>query len=117
VDNLKLGRQGEIVAGKLLSAAGFKLIENNFACPLGEIDIIADRNQTRYFIEVKTRSSIMFGYPSEAVNRDKQVRLRRLASYYIVVRRYSGAVAFGVVEVIYRPLERRFNASLIEHAF
>ena len=112
-----LGQTGEIIAGKLLLARGFNVLEQNFTCPLGEVDIIADKNGTRYFVEVKTRSSLAFGRPGEAVTADKRARLRRLAEYYIVVRRFNGPVAFGVVEVIHQPYDRRFRAELIEHAW
>jgi putative endonuclease len=112
-----LGRAGEIIAGKLLAARGFTILERNFTCPLGEIDLIAQHQQTRYFVEVKTRSGVGFGPPSEAVTIKKQRRLRRLASYYVVVQRYSGPVAFGVVEVIYHPIGRRYQASFLDQAF
>lgn len=117
MDSKTLGRAGEVVASKLLAAKGFKVVERNFSCPLGEVDVIADLNRTRYFIEVKTRSSIDFGRPAEAVGRDKQQRIRRLAEYYIVARHYLGAVAFGVVEVLYYPTDRRYLAELLEDSF
>ncbi|OGB75280.1 hypothetical protein A2810_01330 [candidate division Kazan bacterium RIFCSPHIGHO2_01_FULL_49_10] len=112
-----LGQSGEIVAGKLLAALGFIILERNFVCPLGEIDIIAERMGVRYFIEVKTRAGLSFGWPGEAVTYDKQRRLRRLADYHIVAARHPGPVDFGVVEVIYRPADRRYQAWLIDHAF
>ena len=112
-----LGQSGETIAGKLLLARGFNILEQNFTCPLGEVDIIADKGGTCYFVEVKTRSSLAFGRPGEAVTADKRARLRRLAQYYIVTQRFRGPVAFGVVEVIYQPYDRRFKAELIEHAW
>lgn len=112
-----LGEAGEIIAGKLLVARGFKILERNFTCPLGEVDLIAERNGTRHFIEVKTRSGRMFGQPAEAVTGKKQKKLRRLAQYYMVAQGYRGPVAFGVAEVDYRSSVRRFRAELIEHAF
>lgn len=114
---LSLGKAGEVIAGKLLITLGFTILECNFTCPLGEIDIIAQHQQTRYFVEVKTRSGRQFGRPSEAVTKDKQQRLRRLANYYIVTTRYGGPVAFGVVEVIHRPIDQRYQAFFIDHAF
>ena len=101
----------------MLVTLGFTVLERNVICPLGEIDIVAQRSRVRYFIEVKTRSSLVFGQPSEAVTSSKQHRLRRLANYYIVATAYRGPVDFGVVEVIYRPTERRYLASWIDRAF
>jgi len=112
-----LGQAGEIVASRLLAALGFTILRRNFTCHLGEIDIIAERGGVRYFIEVKTRSGVSFGDPGEAVNADKQRRLRRLASYYIVASRYPGPVDFGVVEVIHSSADRRYRAWLVDHAF
>ena len=112
-----LGQAGEVVASKLLVVLGFNALERNFTCPLGEIDIVAQRQGVRYFIEVKTRSGAAFGQPGEAVNLDKQQRLRRLASYYIVANRYPGPVDFGVVEVIYNAVDRRYQATFLDHAF
>ncbi|MBN2585029.1 YraN family protein [Patescibacteria group bacterium] len=116
-EDINLGQAGEIVAGKLLVALGFSILERNFTCPLGEIDIIAQHPSARYFIEVKTRSGVSFGQPSEAVTINKQQRLRRLADYYIVTTNYQGPVDFGVVEVIYRPFDRCYRATLLDHAF
>lgn len=112
-----MGQAGEIVASKLLISLSFNIVERNFVCPLGEIDIIAQRGSTRYFIEVKTRSGARFGLPGEAVTADKQRRLRRLANYYIVVNRFRGPVDFGVVEVTYQPIDHRYTASFLDHAF
>ena len=117
MDAKELGRAGEQIAAKLLSLKGFVILETNFVCPLGEVDIIADRGGTRYCVEVKARSSAQFGRPVEAVGGGKQQRLRRLAEYYMVANRYRGPIAFGVIGVIHHPLERRFSAHLIEHAF
>ena len=114
---ISLGRRGEIIAGKLLTALGFTILECNFTCPLGEIDLIARHRQATYLIEVKARSGAKFGRPSEAVTPKKQQRLRRLASYYMVTKRYLGPVAFGVVEVTYLPVSRRYRADFIDHAF
>lgn len=112
-----LGAAGETIASKLLVIRGFNILERNFTCLLGEVDLIAERDNTRYFVEVKTRSGLAFGRPAEAVTPKKQKQLRRLAQYYMVARGYRGPVAFGVVEVTYRPLSHRFKAELINHAF
>jgi len=117
VKGYTLGQAGEAVASKLLVILGFDVLERNSTCPLGEVDIIAQHQKVRYFIEVKTRSGVAFGQPGEAVNPNKQQRLRRLASYYIVANRYPGPVDFGVVEVIYSATSRRYQAIFLDHAF
>ncbi len=78
-----LGLRGEARAERFLRKKGFKILERNFRCPLGEIDIVAMDGKTLVFVEVKTRSTNRFGTPAEAVDARKRARLRRLALYYI----------------------------------
>ena len=69
------GKLGEDLAEKYLEQIGYKVIERNFECKQGEIDIIAlDKNEI-IFIEVKTRTSIKYGSPADAVNENKQKNL------------------------------------------
>ena len=60
-----------------------KILERNFRCPAGEIDIIARCGRQIVFVEVKTRSSRFFGLPQEAVNRRKQRQIIRVAQWYL----------------------------------
>lgn len=75
-----LGRRGEDCAAAFLTDAGYRLVERNWRCPQGEIDIIAERSGEVVFVEVKTRSSLAFGHPFEAITAAKLARLRRLAA-------------------------------------
>jgi putative endonuclease len=82
--NIFLGRAGERQAVKFLKEKGYKILETNFSLkPLGEIDIIARFKNIICFIEVKTRRSLSYGAPYEAVDRRKQFRLSRLALAYL----------------------------------
>lgn len=95
------GRLGEEVALRYLSRQGYQIVERNYRCRLGEIDLVAREGKELVFIEVKTRSSTRFGLPQEAVNRDKQWRLSRLAQYYLVDRKLVGvSCRFDVVAVL-----------------
>lgn len=114
---LSLGRRGEEVAGRLLVIERFKIVNRNYTCPLGEIDIIATQGDTLYFIEVKTRTSLAYGTPASAVISKKQNQLKRLAKYYMMVNCYSGDAQFGVVEVVYNIYAHRYSANLIRDAF
>lgn len=97
----RLGKMGEDMAVHFLQSHDFKIIERNFRCPLGEVDIIAVDGSTLVFIEVKTRSSYQFGLPQEAVNYKKQVKLRQLANYYIKYRGlYDMNCRFDVISVM-----------------
>lgn len=62
---------------------GYEIVERNWRCRAGELDLIVRRNRTFVFCEVKTRSSAAFGAPVEAITRDKQVRLRHLAAKWL----------------------------------
>ena len=99
-----LARAGEEAAARHLESRGLRVVERNYRCSLGEVDLIAVDGRWLVFVEVKTRSGTRFGRPAEAVTPSKQARLRRLAGHYLSERRPSQAnVRFDVVEVMGRP--------------
>ncbi|WP_264354251.1 YraN family protein [Pseudarthrobacter sp. MM222] len=75
-----LGRRGEELAAEYLEAQGMRIVDRNWRCPEGEIDIVALDNDALVIAEVKTRRSLAYGHPFEAVGVDKLARLHRLAS-------------------------------------
>jgi putative endonuclease len=75
-----LGRRGEELAAVYLQAHGMRIVERNWRCPEGEIDIVALDGDALVIAEVKTRKSLAYGHPFEAVGADKLVRLHRLAA-------------------------------------
>ena len=77
--NAELGRRGEQLAVDHLAARGMAVLERNWRCRLGEIDIVARDGDDLVFIEVKTRSNGDYGHPFEAIDARKRVRLWRLA--------------------------------------
>ena len=98
-----LGAYGERVAAAHLLAAGMTVLERNWRCPLGEIDIVARDGDVLVICEVKTRTSTALGHPLEAVSARKAARLRRLAAAWISERRVHPAeVRIDVVGVL-RP--------------
>jgi putative endonuclease len=74
-----LGRSGEQAAADYLEAEGFRILQRNWRCADGEIDIVAVDRHTFVVCEVKTRSGTRYGTPLESVSRLKRSRLRRLA--------------------------------------
>lgn len=80
----ELGRAGEQVAVEYLERAGLRVLDRNWRCADGEIDIVAAERQVLVVCEVKTRSGTQFGTPLEAITRHKRARLRRLASRWLV---------------------------------
>jgi uncharacterized protein (TIGR00252 family) len=96
----QLGDHGEDLAAAALKQQGYKILERNYVTPLGEIDLVARQGQTLVVVEVKTRKSVRFGSPQEAVSVTKQGRLRRLADYYLKAKRLIGSpVRFDVVAI------------------
>lgn len=79
-----LGRYGEDVAVRFLVEQGMVILERNWRCELGEVDIVARDGDTLVVCEVKTRRSERFGPPQEAVTRIKLARLRRLAVRWLL---------------------------------
>lgn len=113
----RLGTKGEDIAVLHLESKGYRVVGRNFRCRLGEIDIIARDGQFLVFIEVKTRRSLAFGDPTEAVTLKKQQQISRVAMYYIgQLRSPAGAVRFDVVSVIV-PGNGNPKVDIIENAF
>src|SRR6266566_6565876 len=78
-----LGRTGERLAAEELSRRGYHILEKNFRCSYGEIDLVAEDAQDLVFVEVKTRRGNAYGLPEEAVTLRKQRKLVQVASYYL----------------------------------
>ena len=76
------GVLGERIACEFLGRNGYKILETNYRCPDGEIDIIAQQKDTLVFIEVRTKKDRRFGSPEESVTPAKQERLKKLAEQY-----------------------------------
>ncbi len=79
----KLGEAGELLAANFLAQKGYSIIQRNFRCKVGEIDIIASDGNYLVFVEVKTRRSLNYGSPVEAVDIRKQQQIYRTALFYL----------------------------------
>ncbi len=77
------GRAGEDRAVAHLIGDGYRIIARNWRCPQGEIDVIAERDDTLVIVEVKTRRSELYGHPFEAIDKRKAARLWRLAMAWL----------------------------------
>jgi putative endonuclease len=97
------GHAAEDLAADHLERLGYQIVARNYRCAAGEIDVVALRDSTLVFCEVKARRDDRFGTPAEAVGRTKQMRLKRLAASWLADHR-PGAVdiRFDVVSVIVR---------------
>ena len=102
INNQQLGKKGEDVATTFLQSIGYKIIDRNFRCKQGEIDIIAKDKEEYVFVEVKTRTSTKYGRPAEAVNYLKKQHIYKVAKYFLYkykLQNYS--IRFDVIEVFY----------------
>lgn len=106
-----LGQEGEKTAEKYLRKKGYRLVERNYRCPAGELDLIALDRRVIVFIEVKTRSDESFGSPLESVHRQKQKRMIRAALFFLSQHRLHDREArFDVIGISFSG-----GKPLIEH--
>lgn len=116
--NLNLNRikgdYGEKLACRFLTEKGYSIMETNFKNKIGEVDIIATKNDIIILIEVKSRSNTNYGYPFEAVNKRKQDKLRMLAQSYMSLHRLVDVqFRFDIIEVFLKD----DKVNHIENAF
>ncbi len=78
-----LGRTGERLAAEELMRGGYRILERNFFCPYGELDLVAEDKDDLVFVEVKTRRGNAYGLPEEAVTIRKQQKLIQAAAFYL----------------------------------
>ena len=108
----RLGADGEAQAAAWYEARGYVVLERNWRCREGELDLVLANGATIVFCEVKTRTSTRFGVPAEAVTVAKQRRIRMLAARYLAASPHRRAsVRFDVVAVLGRKID------VIEAAF
>lgn len=106
----EIGKLGEDLAVKYLQQMGYKVIERNFECKQGEIDIIALEENELVFIEVKTRTNIKYGSPAEAVDGIKQKHLTKAVKYYLYSRHLENEyIRIDVIEVYIYNHKYRVN--------
>jgi putative endonuclease len=105
-----LGKQGEELAEKYLKSNKYKILDKNYRCIVGEIDIVAKEKETIVFVEVKTRRSADVAEPFESVGRKKQEKIRALAEYYLQGKDYGECeVRFDVLSIVKDSKENRIE--------
>ncbi len=112
---MKLGEKGEGLAIKFLRKKGYRIIHKNYRTPIGEIDIIAKDEGTLVFIEVKTRESIEYGLPFEAVNKVKRKKISDVALLYLKRLKEIPPCRFDIVSIHYEKGKPEFE--VIKDAF
>lgn len=112
-----LGRLGERLASDALEARGYRIIERNFRCRSGEIDLVAEEGQDLVFVEVKARRGTAFGLPEEAVNSRKALKLQEVACYYLDQHNLPDCSwRIDVVAVQFSPAGKLEGIRVYQHA-
>lgn len=95
------GKENEIIAKNFLKNKGYKIIECNYKNDIGEIDIIAKQKDVLVFVEVKYRTTNMYGLPREAVGKFKQQKIKQVATIYLQTNKlFDSKIRFDVIEIL-----------------
>ena len=101
MDNKTLGERGETIATAYLKGQKFTIVERNFRCKAGEVDIIARDGNSFVFVEVKTRRNLSFGPPQLALTPFKQRQISKAALTWLAKKKLFGANArFDVIAIL-----------------
>lgn len=119
--NISVGKFGEDLAAQYLADAGYEVIDRNWKCKLGELDIICKLKQGRekilVFVEVKTKGGAGWGSPEEMVDKRKQQKLILVAQEYLRQHQLKkAAFRFDIVAVEFNPLSGLPMITLIPSA-
>ena len=114
-----MGRQGEELAFDFLLEQEYQIIERNWRCRSGEIDIIAEKANKLIFIEVRTRRpSSRFGTAKESVDYRKQAKVRDIAQFYMHrYHKYEQSIQFDVITVEMSDISAEPKIEHIQEAF
>ena len=99
----EIGKFGENVACEYLEKIDYEILDRNFSCRQGEIDVVAydSKNNEVVFFEVKTRTNFNYGFPSEAVNKMKQRHILNSVKYYLYCKGLEDSfVRIDVIEIV-----------------
>ena len=117
-DKRSIGAQGEQLAVKFLKKNGYKILQRNYRCKTGEIDIVGYDRGTITFIEVKTRFSEVYGPPELAVTDGKKRQIIKVALHYVAEKKIEGFdLRFDVVSIFYPPVDKYPTITLFKNAF
>lgn len=108
----EIGKWGENLASEYLENNNYEIIDRNFSCQQGEVDIIAkDRKKEELvFIEVKTRSNLKYGNPADSVNFQKQKHIKQVIQYYIYKNQiYHIAIRLDLIEIYIQKTNYKIN--------
>jgi putative endonuclease len=102
VNNVASGKYGEKLACEYLTSIGYVILQKNYRCTKGEIDIIVRDKEYIVFVEVKYRKNLKFGYPRESVGVRKQEKIKNSAVWYTFQNNIQDTdIRFDIVEILH----------------
>ena len=114
MNNRQIGAIGENIAKNYLIENEFTILEQNYRNKIGEIDLIAKKEDEVIFVEVKSRSTLNYGYPAEAVSIKKQLKILNTSKVYIMANKLNNnKLRYDVIEVYLKEK----NINHIQNAF
>jgi len=114
----QVGDKGEKLAEDFLKRKGFNIIQRNYRCKLGEIDIIAEQDDVIVFVEVRTKRTESFGIPQSSITSGKISRITKTALSYIQEKElFDRSCRFDVIAITFPQKSKEPNIEHIENAF
>lgn len=113
----EVGYKGENLACRYLEQNNYNIIERNYRCKNGEIDIIAYDNNTQelVFLEVKTRTNFIYGIPSESVTIQKQAHIKSSIKYYLYIKNIINKfIRVDIIEIVYSKKNKNYKLNHIK---
>lgn len=98
----KLGTEKENLAARFLTKQGVRIVDRNFACKMGEIDLIGFQDGYLVFFEVKYRKKDSYGFPQEAVSKYKKRKICLVSGYYLMLKGYAEQtkIRYDVISIL-----------------
>jgi len=117
MDRTAIGKKGEALARKYFEEKGFNIVDRNFRCSYGEIDLVLRKDKALRFAEIKFRRTLVYGVPQESVVRRKQRRIRNTALLWLKQRHLpiDSEIHFDVLAISEKTGKITYN--YIEDAF
>ncbi|MBC7333084.1 MAG: YraN family protein [Actinobacteria bacterium] len=110
-NNVALGKYGEAIAVEHLIKCGYSILAKNFRAKCGEVDIIAKKEKSLVFVEVKTRESLSYGFPEEAISKRKIGKIKSLARLFVATNNsFSNFdIRFDLISIVIDKTLTSFN--------
>lgn len=111
-----LGKQGERIAKEYLEANAYEILDENWTHGKAEVDLIVYEKGVIIFVEVKTRSSVAFGYPEEFVHAAKQKQMELASAAYIEIMNHQNEIRFDIIAITFTR-NNNYTLNHIKDAF